>query len=210
MPLRFRDRLIEHLERSGVPPPEDEAIDKLETYFELLSRWNAAINLTALPLDNPTAETFDRLFTEPLAAARYFPADAKRWFDLGSGGGSPAIPLKVSVGAVHVTLVESRERKAAFLREVVRTLEISADVLNRRFEDLDALEESHGQIDVMTVRAVRPDATMFSAAARLLVPTGRLWIFQSHPQSMDAGGFKLRETVALVESGRSFRRRTAA
>jgi 16S rRNA (guanine527-N7)-methyltransferase len=202
--VTFRDHLIACLRRSSVDVPHDDAIAMLQEYFSVLVRWNRIINLTALPIENPTDETFDRLFTEPLAAARSFPTDARRWFDLGSGGGSPAVPLKVVVPDVHLTMVESRERKAAFLREVVRSLDLAADVENRRFEDVSGLEESRNRVDVVTVRAVRPDASMFSAASTLLVPNGRLLMFQSSAQSMSVGSFHLRETVQLVESGRGF------
>lgn len=202
--MNFRARLIEQLERSSVATPDDEALDRLQMYFDLLVRWNQTINLTALPLDSPTPETFNRLFTEPLAAARSFPANAARWFDLGSGGGSPAIPLKAVKPDVHLTMIESRERKAAFLREVVRNLEIAAAVENMRFEDVDRLTESWRQVDVVTVRAVRPDATVFSAGSTLLSPQGRLLIFQTYSHSMSVGGFQLRETVQLTESDRSF------
>jgi 16S rRNA (guanine527-N7)-methyltransferase len=199
----FRDRLEQRLAFSSVPTPTDDAFDKLQTYFELLARWNAKINLTALPLDEPTDDAIDRLFTEPLAAARHFPTGVDGWFDLGSGGGSPAIPLQVATGAAGLTMVESRERKAAFLREVVRILEIRASVENMRFEDLG--DGRHGGIaDVVTVRAVRPDAAMFSAAATVLKKAGRLLIFQSHALSTAIGGFRVVGTESLLVHKTSF------
>src|SRR6516164_7658019 len=114
-------RLLLRSEKASVKVSE-EAIEQLGRYFELLAKWNAKINLTALPLDPPTRETLDRLFVEPLAAARYFPRDPVAWFDLGSGGGSPAIPLKILHPEASLTMVEARVRKAAFLREAVRGL----------------------------------------------------------------------------------------
>ena len=82
------------------------------------------MNLTALPLDPPTDETFDRLLIEPLAASRQVRADmASVWFDLGSGGGRPAIPLKIARQQLRLTMIESKERKSAFLREAARSHE---------------------------------------------------------------------------------------
>lgn len=199
--MTFRARLLHQLEQSAVPAPDDAALDQLEAYFDLLVRWNNKINLTALNLDALTDDAIDRLFTEPLAAARYFPARASGWFDLGSGGGSPAIPLQVVVGASSLTMVESKERKAAFLREVVRTLELAATVENARFEDLAREPQWQAASDAVTVRAVRPDASMFGAAAALLRPSGRLLIFQGSPQTLTSvGKFRLRETVPLTAS----------
>ena len=74
----------------------DEALlTRLEIYYRLLSRWNTKINLTALPLEDLTDHAVDRLLIEPLAAARFVPESPLTWFDLGSGGGSPALPLKL-------------------------------------------------------------------------------------------------------------------
>jgi len=96
----------------------------LETYYRLLAQWNVKINLTALPLQPPTDSTFDRLFIEPLLAAELVPDLPGIWFDLGSGGGSPALPLKLIRPSLSLTLVESKTRKAAFLREALRALKL--------------------------------------------------------------------------------------
>src|SRR5215471_18348732 len=75
---------------------DDEVAERLEAYFELLTRWNRTINLTSLPLEPPTAAAIDRLLIEPLTAIPHLSATADIWFDLGSGGGSPAIPLQIA------------------------------------------------------------------------------------------------------------------
>jgi 16S rRNA (guanine527-N7)-methyltransferase len=147
-----------------------------ETYFRLLAQWNVKINLTGLPLQPPTDETFDRLFIEPLAASTLITDAPAIWFDLGSGGGSPAFPLKLVRPTLALTLVESKTRKAAFLREVVRVLKLpGTDVANVRFEEfkLDAPPAA----DLITVRAVRPDAALFKSSARLLKTGGRFLVF---------------------------------
>jgi 16S rRNA (guanine527-N7)-methyltransferase len=105
----FRERLSTRAENAGVSVAAD-AQAQLELYFQLLTRWNAKINLTALPLHRPTDETFDRLLIEPLAAAKYVADSARRWFDVGSGGGSPAIPLKIAQPRIELTMTESKGR----------------------------------------------------------------------------------------------------
>ena len=78
-------------------------LEPLEAYFRLLAHWNAKINLTALPLDPPTDETLDRLLVEPLAAARQIRrCAAASGSTSGSGGGSPAIPLKIARPALRL------------------------------------------------------------------------------------------------------------
>jgi 16S rRNA G527 N7-methylase RsmG len=111
--------------------------------------------------------------------------------------------MQAVASQIHLTMVESKERKAAFLREVVRNLELSATVANMRFEDVVSLD-ARDRIDVVTVRAVRPNATVFAAASALLSQSGLLLIFQSHPHSEDVGGFRLRGITPLVESRQTF------
>jgi 16S rRNA (guanine527-N7)-methyltransferase len=103
-------------------PPHAEA--RLVTYFDLLFRWNQKINLTSL---TNIDEAIDRLLLEPVAAAREL-AHSPSIIDLGSGGGSPAIPLALALSAPRLVMVESRSRKAAFLREAVRELGMNAVV----------------------------------------------------------------------------------
>jgi 16S rRNA (guanine527-N7)-methyltransferase len=171
----FKERLSRRARKLHVPLPQ-EVIEPFETYFRLLTRWNAKINLTALPLEIPTDETFDRLFIEPLAAATFIDDAPGVWFDLGSGGGSPAFPLKMIRPALALTLVESKSRKAAFLREVVRTLKLTTtQVANVRVEDLEPAADRTAIL--VTVRAVRPDAALLAVAARLLREGGQLLLF---------------------------------
>ena len=166
----------------------------LTKYFELLRAWNRQINLTALPLEPATDEALDRLLVEPLAAARVLARRPQvtqsaipRWIDLGSGGGSPAIPMKVALPSLHLTMVESKSRKAAFLREVVRALRWEdVDVVNARFE---SLAERSGSAELLTVRAVRVDAELARLAADLLGEQGLLLVFQSRQNQPDLQGF---------------------
>jgi 16S rRNA (guanine527-N7)-methyltransferase len=150
---------------------------QLEAYFRLLARWNDRINLTALQLDPPTDQAVDRLIIEPLVATRLI-AESTTWFDLGSGGGSPAIPLKLANPAAQLTMVESKARKAAFLKDAIRILGISkASVETERIEGLALSHPLAGSVDVVTVRAVRLDPILFDSVRRLLKRRGRVVLF---------------------------------
>lgn len=178
----------------------------LEAYFRLLAHWNAKINLTALPLDAPTDETFDRLLVEPLAAARQIPHNPGGWVDLGSGGGSPAIPLKIARTALRLTMIESKERKSAFLREAIRALGLAdTAVETERFEVASRRAEHEGTADLVTVRAVKADPVLFETAGRILKDDGRLLLFRpAHSPSADPAGFERVSTVQLTDSPPSF------
>jgi 16S rRNA (guanine527-N7)-methyltransferase len=181
----FADRLRDRVAKADLSIQQHE-IAALETYFRLLARWNAKINLTALPLSEPTDDTFDRLFVEPLTVAPSVPDEGQTWFDLGSGGGSPALPLKIARPSLRLTMVESKSRKTAFLREAARELGLeSTEVLTTRMEDLP----SRGDVGLVSVRAVRQDDELFRVASRLLSPAGRLLIFHSRPDELSPIGF---------------------
>jgi len=196
-PHEFRERLSARAGKAGVAISADAQV-KLEAYFQLLTRWNAKINLTALPLRRPTDETFDRLLIEPLAAARYVAESARAWFDVGSGGGSPAIPLKIVHPRARLTMVESKGRKAAFLWEAVRALELqNVEVENQRFEDVVGKVRPH-TIDLVSVRAVRNAPALLNAIHRVLSRSGRAFVFHSPSKDSTAPeGFAMVEVVRL-------------
>jgi 16S rRNA (guanine527-N7)-methyltransferase len=200
----FKERLLRRARRSNTPV-NVEWIEPLERYFKLLARWNAKINLTGLPLQEPTDHTFDRLLIEPLAAARFLVNKPDSWWDLGSGGGSPAIPLKISRPLLRLTMVEAKARKAAFLREAVRVLEFEqAVVLNKRFDELGEADPGYGFCRAVTVRAVRADRQLFSQAATLLRSGGHLLLFRPTDRAISPETFRFVESAVLTEAPRAY------
>jgi 16S rRNA (guanine527-N7)-methyltransferase len=177
-------------------------LSRLGEYYTLLERWNKKINLTSLSLRGFPDETIDRLLIEPLTASRVVPDVPMTWFDVGSGGGSPAIPLKVVRPAARLTMVEARSRKAAFLREAVRALELAETTVRTiRVEQIEAETAAH-LADLVTVRAVRVDASLVKACNALLKPGGRLLLFASADRRPDEPrGFRAGEVVQLSSSG---------
>lgn len=153
-------------------------VTNLAAYVELLARWNKKINLTALPVDPLSDEAADRLIVEPVLGARRLLPSEKVVIDVGTGGGSPAIPLAIMAPDVRLVMVEVKVRKCAFLREVVRQLGLKgAAVENCRVEELLSRSEYHEAVDVVTVRAVRPDRKLLTAIQAFLKPGGRLFWF---------------------------------
>jgi 16S rRNA (guanine527-N7)-methyltransferase len=168
------DVLADRAAHAGVTIAEPLAA-QLVVYYQVLSHWNQKINLTSL---SDPEEAVDRLLLEPLAAAAYAPQGVAM-IDLGSGGGSPAVPLALATGARRLVMVESRVRKTAFLREVVRELGIVASVEPRRFQELPSVPEFAGAFPLLSVRAVRLDASLFATMAGLLSPRGIAALFRT-------------------------------
>lgn len=144
-------------------------------YLALLSAWNERMNLTSL---DDRDEAVDRLVLEPVAAARLLP-NASAILDIGSGGGFPAIPLKVQLPHASLCMVESKIRKGAFLREAVRKIGLqNVRVESRRFEELLTDASVHECCDVVTIRAVRVQLSTLMAMQAFLKPGGRLTLFR--------------------------------
>jgi 16S rRNA (guanine527-N7)-methyltransferase len=169
--------LLRRAGKSGLFLPDD-LTDRLIAYYELLSRWNRKINLTSL--ENPD-EAIDRLLLEPVLAVRHFPADGHpvRIMDVGSGGGSPAIPMKLAAWSASLTMVEVKARKSAFLREAIRALGLdNTTVETSRYEELLARPELHEAFGVLSLRAVRVERRTLVTLQAFVRPSGLLLMFR--------------------------------
>jgi 16S rRNA (guanine527-N7)-methyltransferase len=175
--VQIREKLGRRAARAGlsVSPP---VLLRLEAYFELLRKWNRKVSLTALPVEDAGDEAVDRLLIEPLMAIRYLPTNDPVVLDVGSGGGSPAIPMKIAAPGMSLRMVESKTRKAAFLREAVRALDLdNTEVESVRLEELFVRPMLHESADVVTLRAVRADRKLLCDLQLFLKPAGLLFRF---------------------------------
>lgn len=175
----LKDRLRRRARRAGIDLPSELA-NALEAYFQLLAKWNAKINLTSFKLEHGGEDDeVDRLLIEPIIAARHVPAQAQSLIDIGSGGGSPAIPLALAIPRLYLRMVESKTRKAVFLREAVRALGLGrAEVETSRFEELLTRPELHEGLDLVTIRAVRVEPRTLMSLQAFLKPGGHLLLFR--------------------------------
>ncbi len=103
-------------------------------------------------------------------------------------------------------MIESKERKSAFLREAVRVLGLAdAAVETERFEIASSRSEHRGTADLVTARAVKADAVLFETAGQMLKEGGRLLLFRpAHSPSADPAGFERVNTVPLMDSPPTF------
>jgi 16S rRNA (guanine527-N7)-methyltransferase len=153
------------LAQAGLSPLGQESSSRFAAYLELLMRWNARVNLTAV---RDAESILARHFLESIACAHALPSGIETLLDFGSGAGLPGIPIALCCPALRITLAESQSKKAAFLQEAVRTLGLNAKVHSGRAETLKE------RFDCVTLRAVDRMHEAVRVAATLVKPSGWL------------------------------------
>lgn len=156
-------------------------LEQVSFYLDLLLKWNARINLTAV---RDPHEMLTRHFGESFFAASRLlpPGRAVTVIDLGSGAGFPGLPLAIFAGGAQVTLIESNGKKAVFLNEVISALKLeNAKVFSQRAESFP------GGADLVTMRAVEKFSSALPVALRLVRPGGRIALMIGASQLEEAG-----------------------
>ncbi len=145
-----------------------ETLDRLDLFVALVKKWNVAINLVS---KRSLSDIWERHILDSAQLYALIPQTARSLVDFGSGGGFPGIVLaimaRVTNPDLNVVLVEVDQRKAAFLSEALRQLELRGVVHAQRIEGLPPQNA-----DVVTARALAPLATLFGYAARHLHSNG--------------------------------------
>ena len=154
-------------------PVSRETVARLDRFAALLLHWHGRMNLIA-------ASTVPTLWTRHIADSLQLLAiapQARKWADLGSGGGFPGLPIACALAeqnSAEVHLIESNKKKAAFLREAVRVTGAPAVVHAERVADF--AQASRGELDAVTARALAPLPELLSIAYPLL-KRGALGLF---------------------------------
>jgi 16S rRNA (guanine527-N7)-methyltransferase len=163
-----------------LPDAPAKLLSQLSIYLELLLKWNARTNLTAI---RDSQEIVRRHFGESLFAARHLDPDTPTLLDFGSGAGFPGVPIALLRPDIQVTLAESQNKKATFLREAVRTLRLSTEVWPARVESMpeDCLFHS------VTLRAVDNMEAALPVAKTHIAPGGRLILLTTTAQTPAEG-----------------------
>jgi len=174
---RISDLLLPFLENYAL---DAKQVELLRAYLQLLLRWNSKMNLTAV---RDAEQIVARHFGESLFAARHLfpeliPASV---IDIGSGAGFPGIPIKIWNDKVELRLIESNQRKATFLRELVRSLELKQVSIQAT-----RAEAATARADVVTLRAVERCEEILPVARELMHPSGRLALLIGEAQMQSA------------------------
>jgi 16S rRNA (guanine527-N7)-methyltransferase len=147
---------------------DETRLCSISTYIDLLLKWNARINLTAI---REPSEIVQRHFGESLFAAKSL-LDQKlphTAIDLGSGAGFPGVPFALLAPDVQVTLIESQQKKATFLKELVRALGLrNVNVFGARAEGYSR------RADLVMLRAVEKFEQALRMAVSLTNDGGRI------------------------------------
>lgn len=152
----------------GLPDVSRETEARLQHLLRLTEKWNPAINLVG---KSTLAQGWQRHILDSAQIFALAPPDALHWADLGSGGGYPGLVVAILSAELaptrRVTLVESDQRKATFLRQAARELGLSVSVLAQRIEAAPALAA-----DVISARALAALTQLCAFAERHLAPGG--------------------------------------
>ena len=145
----------------------ERAKDDLKTYVKLLEKWQATHNLISAPTLN---QVWSRHVLDSAQLIKAAP-DACRWVDLGSGAGFPGMVIAILIADnphTRVALVESNNKKCAFLRAVARSTNAPVDVVQDRIENF--AKTRHDPVDVVTARALAPFADLCRLASPIMAP----------------------------------------
>jgi 16S rRNA (guanine527-N7)-methyltransferase len=180
----------------------DKQVLQIQQYIRVLLLWNAKLNLTAI---RDPLEILYRHFCESMFAAVAVPFEGCRLADVGTGAGFPGLPLKIIRPDLRVFLVESNLKKATFLAEVIRELELTgAQVLVRRYEEL---KEEVAPLDYICSRALGEFAPFLKWAHSEQLGTKEviLWIgARDLPEIQAIQGWEWREPLPVPHSLRRF------
>ncbi len=171
------------------------AVERLLDYQELLARWNATYNLTAV---RDPAEMVTRHLLDSLAILPYVRGETLA--DLGTGPGLPGIPLAIAAPGRQILLVDSNGKKVRFLREAIRSLKLEGvRAVQSRVEDVE------GQFDCITARAFASLADMLAWGGHLLTKEG-IWLAMKGKRPDDEmpgvpADFEVHGTYALSVPG---------
>lgn len=145
--------------------------ERLAAYAAMLRKWNPAINLIA-PATVGQIET--RHIADALQLARLSQKSAGPWVDLGAGGGLPGLIIAIARPELVVRLIESDQRKAAFLRTAIRELRLeNASVVCQRIESADPQNAAN-----ISARALAPLPQLMAYVSRHLKPDGQAWLMK--------------------------------
>jgi 16S rRNA (guanine527-N7)-methyltransferase len=180
----------------------DIQVSQIQQYMQLLLAWNDKVNLTAI---RDPLEILYRHFCESMYAAIAVPFQKGRLADIGSGGGFPGLALKILLPELQVFLVESNVKKATFLAEVVRALQLTnTRVLVSRYEELS---EEVAPLDIVCSRALGEFAPFleWAASERVGAQQAVLWIGgKDQEQVQQIPEWTWREPIPVPQSIRRF------
>ena len=193
--MTLRTLLTTGAEKLGITL-SDQQTDAFLIYLAELEKWNRKINLTAIRNEQ---DIVIKHFLDSLSYLKGFaPSLALRLLDMGSGAGFPAVPIKIVHPEISITMVEAVNKKASFLRHIVRTLKLTeVVVVDKRTGELSS--SYHQSYDVVTARAFADMKSALSEGAPFLKPGG-LMVLSRGPEETIEEETALKAGLAIEKS----------
>jgi 16S rRNA (guanine527-N7)-methyltransferase len=196
----FADALTRRL--AGIVELSAEQVAALEGHYETLLRWNRSLNLTSI---SGLEEAVERHYCESLFLGAHLPAGSLRIADIGSGAGFPGFPVAVLRPDFSVTLIESHQRKAVFLREATRELpnvRVFAKRAETVVEQFDwAISRAVSYKDLAPIlKVVAANADLLTGAEEPLERMGFQW---GSAVALPWGGYRFLRTGRRQREGNS-------
>ena len=163
-----------------------ETLDRLEAFSNLIRKWSPKINLVSRA-DLPFLWERHIVDSHQLI---HFAGEAKRWVDIGSGGGFPGIVVAIALPNIEMHLIESDTRKATFLRTCARELGLAITVHAQRSDQVEPL-----MADIVSARALAPLDHLLDMVSRHIAADGTALL----PK-----GEKAAEELAIAQESWSF------
>lgn len=191
-----RELLLEGAASLGVPL-DAIALDRLTRYLDALVKWNRVHNLTAV---RERAEMVTLHLLDSLAVLPHLPRG--RLIDIGTGAGLPGLPIAIAQPDRPITLLDSNQKKTAFLRHAVAELGLAqVEIVAERAEAYRPAAPSPLAIS----RAFAELSSFAAACARLLEPSGRMFAMKGHHPSAEidrlAPALRVLDVIALHVPG---------
>lgn len=139
----------------------ESALPRLERFVDLILEWNERINLTGL---RNRSEIEEILVGDAVLSLRFIPVSSRDVLDFGSGAGIPGLVWTLCDPSAKVTSVESRQKKVAFQKEVLRTIGAKADIVCGRFPEV----VEGRRYDIVVSRAIRFSPALWESARGFL------------------------------------------
>jgi 16S rRNA (guanine527-N7)-methyltransferase len=193
------ESIASNLQNYGVAATPELCL-AIQKYISVLLRWNEKIALTAI---TDPLQIVRLHFGESMFGASAVPIKEGRLADVGTGAGFPGLPLKLLLPSLYLVLIESNAKKASFLSECIRELNLpGVEVYRGRFEDIRA---EQNRVDFVTARALGGYSNLLTWSHRQLTPKGALVLWLGERDAMEirkSSNFSWRAPVPIAGSDR--------
>ncbi|PQO24432.1 16S rRNA (guanine(527)-N(7))-methyltransferase RsmG [Rhodobacteraceae bacterium WD3A24] len=178
-----------------------ETLTRLDRFAGLLRKWSPVINLVS---SRTLPDLWARHFLDSAQLMDIAPLASRSWADLGAGGGFPGLVVAILAAELrpdlHVTLIESDQRKSAFLSQAARELGLDTKIIRRRAEEAEPLGA-----DVVSARALAPLTRLLDLAERHLAPGGQALFLKGRQhdaeieQALDRWRFSVQKIRSITD-----------